>query len=589
MSWIERQIEDPNSPVQLSEMLNDIPLALARSLVLRSIDSFDTARRFFRPNLEETHDPFRLDGMMAGADRLARAVKDREHVMICGDFDADGVTSTALLVDFLTSQECTVSYNIPDRFLEGYGFHPSGVDEAVEKGASLIVVVDCGTASIATAKHAAERQIDLIICDHHENNGADPDCIAHINPKRPECTYPFREMAACGLAYKLVLATLDRLGQSPDVARPLLDLVAIGTVADLVPLCDENRVLVREGIHVLRNTQRPGLRALASNSRLTFEKLVAKDIGMRIAPLLNAAGRLEHAKHAVELLLASSSDAEQRAGKLHTLNESRRDQSQRVEKEARKMARKQMQGTYTRMIVLVDPMWHPGVLGPAASRLARSFNRPTLLLSAKPPEKVRNPKFLTGSARSIEGVNIYNAMASCQDLLVRFGGHPQAAGVTLRTVDYQELRSRLNAYVESHCDPDSLVPKIHYDAELNLEDISKRFMSLLRQFQPLGKCNESPIFRVRNAFVSSVRTTTGNHLQLQVRSSPGSGQGSANDNVPQFRCIGFGQGKQFKKLEEARQQQAPIEMLCAVEDNTFRGVTTTQLRIEHVRVQASDP
>ena len=588
MSWIERQIEDPKSPVQLSRILNDIPLPLARALVLRSIDSFDAARRFFRPNIEETHDPFLLNGMTDAADRLSRAIKDREHVMICGDFDADGVTSTALLLDFLSGLGCPVSYTIPDRFSEGYGFHTSGVDLAVNNGASLIVVVDCGTASIATAKYAAERRIDVIICDHHENKSADPECVANINPKRPECSYPFREMAACGLAYKLVLATLDRLGQPPDAARSLLDLVAIGTVADLVPLCDENRVLVREGINVLRNTQRPGLRALASNSRLTFEALVAKDIGMRIAPLLNAAGRLEHAKHAVELLRASESDAERHAGKLHALNASRRDQSQRVEREARRLAKKQMQGSYTHMLVLVDPMWHPGVLGPAASRLARSFNRPTLLLSAKPPEKVRNPEFLTGSARSIEGVNIYDALVSCQDLLVRFGGHPQAAGATLRSVDFQLLREQLNAYVESNCDPDSLESRIHYDAELSLEDISKRFMSLLRQFQPLGKSNESPVFRVRDAFVSSVRTTSGNHLQLQVHSRSASDNRSSHANGPQFRCIGFGQGGQFKKLEEARQQKAPIEMLCAVEDNTFRGVTTTQLRIEKVRVQAND-
>lgn len=585
MAWIERPTDDPDSPVQLSSVLNDIPLPLARALVLRGIDTFDVAKQYFRAKMEATHDPFKLDGMAAAAERMAQAVKNREHVIVCGDFDADGVTSTTLLLDFLSSQGCTVSYAIPDRFTDGHGFHRSGVDEAVACGASLIVVVDCGTSAVETAEYAASRELDLIICDHHENNGVQPQCVAHINPKRSECTYPFAEMAACGLAYKLVVATLNHLGQPLDAAQSLLDLVAIGTIADVVPLIDENRILVREGLEMMRQSQRPGLCALAGNSRLTFEKLEAGDIGMKIAPMLNAAGRLEHAKHAVDLLRASAHDADQRAGKLNALNEARKSQSRRVETEARKLAKKQLAGSHTHALVLVDPKWHPGVLGPAASHIARAFTRPTLLLTAKPPETVRNPQLLTGSARSIEGVNIYDAIASCEDLLIKFGGHAQAAGVTLRTVDYHQFRERLNAYVEAHCDPDALVSRFYYDAELRLSDISGRFMSLLRQFQPIGKDNESPIFRVRDAYISFLKAVSGNHLQLRVCDKPVSGNGTTYGDTAQFRCIAFGYGKMFKKLEELRQLQAPIEMLCAVEDNTFMGRTTTQLRIEQMRAQ----
>ena len=588
MSWIERQTEDPQSHVQLSSELNDIPLPIARALVLRGVDTFDAARRYFRPAMEQTYDPFRLEGMAAAADRLASAVKDKEHVIVCGDFDADGVTSTTLLLDFLSAQGCTVSFAIPDRFAEGHGFHRSGVDEAVQRGASLILVVDCGTASVDTANHAADRKVDVIICDHHENSGTRPQCVAHINPKRSNCAYPFKEMAACGLAYKLVLATLDRLGQTPDAALPLLDLVAIGTVADVMPLVDENRILVREGLEVIRNSPRPGLRALAGSSRLTLEKLAASDIGMRIAPMLNAAGRLDHAKHAVRLLRASPDEADKCAGKLSALNENRRDQSRRVEAEARKMAKKQMAGSYTHALVLVNPQWHPGVLGPAAARIAKAFTRPALLLTAKPPETVRNPEFLTGSARSIEGVNIHDAIASCEDLLVRFGGHAQAAGVTLRSVDFHLFRERLNAYVKTHCDPDLLVSRMYYDAELRLADISNRFMALLRQFQPTGKNNEAPLFRVRNAYISTIRAVGANHLQLQVRDRPADGNGATYGYTPQFRCIAFGLGKLFSKMEEMRQAQSPVEMLCAVEDNTYMGRTTTQLRVAQIRAQESN-
>ncbi|MDE2957436.1 MAG: single-stranded-DNA-specific exonuclease RecJ [Bacteroidota bacterium] len=587
MSWIKRPLEDPQSPAQLSSILNDIPLPIARALVLRGIDTFDAARRYFRPAMQQTYDPFRLAGMAAAADRLARAVEHREKVHICGDFDADGVTSTTILLDFLSSQGCTVSFSIPDRFIESHGFHRSGVDQAIECGASLIVVVDCGTDSVNTADYAAGLERDVIICDHHESKDIHPQCVALVNPMRSDCPYPFKEIAACGLAYKLVLATLDRLGRPPDAARPLLELVAIGTIADVMPLIDENRVLVREGLEILRQTTRPGLRALATGSRLTMEKLVATDVSMKIAPMLNAAGRLEHAEHAVRLLRASADEADMWAVKLSALNETRKDQSRRVQTEARKEARKQMAGSYTHALVLVDPKWHPGVLGPAASQIANRFTRPTLLLTAKPPETVRNPEFLTGSARSIEGVNIHDAIASCEDLLDRFGGHAAAAGVTLRSVDYQLFRERLDAYVKAHCDPDFLISRIYYDAELRLADIPGRFMALLRQFQPTGKENEPPVFRVRDAYVSSVRTVGINHLQLQVRGRHADSNG--NGDTPQFRCIAFGLGKLFKKLEEMRQTQSPVEMLCAIEDNTYLGRTTTQLRVEQIRAQTSDP
>ena len=587
MTWVERELKDQESPAQLSKILNDIPMPLARALVLRGIDTFDSARRYFRATLSELNDPFELSGMPEAADRLARAIRQNEQVLICGDFDADGVTSTALLLDFLSGQGCKVSYAIPDRFTEGYGFHPSGVDKAIEAGATLVVVVDCGTASVDTADYAAEHNLDVIICDHHENNGANPQCLAHINPKRAECSYAFKEMCACGLAYNLVLATLDRLGKSPDQAKDLLDLVAIGTVADVVPLEDENRILVREGLEALRNTQRPGLRSLVTESRLSFEKLGTSDIGMRIGPLLNAAGRLEDAAHAVELLRTSASEAEQHARKLDQLNEARKTQSSRVESEANKLAKKQLAGSHTHVLVLLDTKWHPGVLGPAASQIARKYHRPTLLLTARPPETVRNPQFITGSARSIDGVNIHDTIASCSDLLTKFGGHAQAAGVTLETVNYQLLRQRMNAYVANHCDADALVPRTYYDADLDLADISPRFMSVLRQFEPTGKDNESPVFRVGNVYVETVRITAkGNHLQLQIRGGPPSG--GFDRTVPRYRCIAFRQGFHYKKMEQARQDQMPVELLCAVEENTYMGRTSTQLRIEQIRLQNSD-
>ena len=580
MPWIERKVHDPDLVQRLSLVLNELPLPLARALVLRGVDSLDSARTYFRATLEETHDPRLLSTMDDAASRLSRAIREKERVLVYGDFDADGVTSTALVVDFLRRRGVLASYFIPSRFEDGYGFHERGVTTALAQEASLLVVVDCGTTAVETAALARKLGLDVIICDHHENADAAPPCIAHVNPKRNECAYPFKELSACGLAFKVVQATLALLGEPPDAAREYLEFVALSTVCDLVPLCDENRILVREGLDILRSTSRCGLRALMNVAGVNAPDVRSTDIAMRLGPRLNAAGRLAHSSIAVELLLANTHEqAAALASELEDVNNQRRDLGKEVERLASMLARTQLAGAHTQALVLYHPEWHPGVLGPAASRIVSAFGRPTVLL-ANDPRKTSDTKTwngqAVGSARSVEELNMHEALQSCSELLTRFGGHAQAAGLTLPADDIPRFRERLNAYTKKHLHAHSLVPRTTYDASLAAVDISDRFVSVLKQCEPFGKGNEEPLFYVTDLCVASARPTrTGEHLLLTVKTPGGERR---------LNAVAFWHGDKFTAMEEARIQQSPIEILCAVSENTYNGRTRVQLRVEELRV-----
>ena len=573
MRWSERLVENPATIERLSQELNALPEPLTRCLILRGIDSLDAAREYFRATKEDLHDPHLLAEVDLAAQRIAQAVTEKEKVLVYGDFDADGVTSTALILQFLQSRGLETESCIPDRQKENHGFHASGVDLAHSKNCSLIIVLDCGTDSEKTATKAKEAGIDLIICDHHQNEDKDPVCHAHVNPNRKQCTYPHKDISACALAYKMVQVTLEALGESSENADEYLGLVAISTVCDIMPLTGENRIMVREGLSVLHRSENPGIKALVSVTRCTQKYLTATDIGMQLGPRLNAAGRLAHADEALKLLMSDSEEeARILAMRLNELNSSRREWERKLRPVASKLARTQLAGTHTDALVLHHPDWHPGILGPAASQMVQEFAVPTVILTDVPGSE---GKEVFGSARTSGNIHILDAVTACQDLLVRFGGHAKAAGLTLKTEDLHLFKSKLNKEVRKQSTRHTLGPQLEYDARLRMEIIPGKFEKVLMQCQPFGKANESPLFLMENLRPVSVRVLSGGlHLKMQLQ----------GPNSPtSMDAIGFNMGQHYITAEEARLQQTGLDILCHVEENRWKDRVILQLRIEALR------
>ena len=576
MRWSERPIQNTTTVQQLSQALNSLPEPLTRCLILRGIDSVDAAKNYFRGTREDLINPHLLTGVDLAAQRIIQAITAKEKVLVYGDFDADGVTSTALLLQFLEAQGLETESYIPDRQKENHGFHSSGIDIARTQNCSMIIVVDCGTNDEETAARAKDAGIDLIICDHHQNDGKHPVCCAHVNPNRKECSYPHKDISACSLAYKMVQVTLEAMGKPTELADQYLGLVAISTVCDIMPLTGENRILVREGLEVLRTSGHPGIRALISISKCSQEYLTATDIGMQLGPRLNAAGRLAHAGEALKLLMADSeNEAQNQARRLNELNQDRKARAAKLRPVASDLARTQLAGTHTSALVLYHQDWHPGILGPAASQMVKEFALPAMMLTDVPNS---NGEEVFGSARTWEDVHILNALTSCKDLLIRFGGHAKAAGVTLKKEDIQLFKARLNEEISKQVNQRVLGPQLKYDARLTMDIIPGKFERILKKCQPFGKANEAPLFLMENLRPVSVRLLTGGiHLKMRL-------QDPSSSTV--MDSIGFGMGKHYTTAEEARIQQTGIDILCYVEENRWNGNVDRQLRIEALRAHA---
>jgi single-stranded-DNA-specific exonuclease len=583
--WISRSLDDPEVVPQLQDALNDLPTPLARALALRNVSSFEEARHFFRADREALHDPLSMADMPAAADRVAAAVDKGERVLVYGDYDVDGTTAAALLTDFLRRQGVEASFFIPDRYDDGYGLCTRGVDAAVEHDASLIIALDCGITGHEEAAYAREQGLDLIICDHHTPQLHDdgtvdlPDARAVIDPKRPDDDYPFTELSGCGLGFKLVQATLDRLGQAPDRAFEYLDLLGISTASDIVPLYGENRVLMAEGLRALQQSERPGLQALADAADLDLADVTSTGtIVFTLGPRINAAGRMEHASTAVELLLADSyTEAEPLAAELERLNRERRRIDDATEEAAVEKAERQITSRSPHALVLYDEDWHLGVIGIVASSIVERFHKPTIMLT-------HNGEAVKGSARSIEGINIYEALSDCADVLTQFGGHDHAAGMSLPVDNIETFRDRFNEAVGERVTPELLQPSIKVDATLDLRmigSIDDRFWAVLQQFGPFGPANARPVFHATDlAVVGSPRTVgnDGSHLKFEVRQR-------ADARSPSYDVIGFGMGDKLSILEQSQNEDRPLELLFSLEDNTWRGNTTLQLKARDLRLE----
>jgi len=582
--WRYRSLDDPEVVPALQDALNDLPAPLARALALRDVTSFEEARHFFRADRSALHDPLGMADMPKAADRVAAALDRGETVLVYGDYDVDGTTAAALLTDFLRRRGADASFFIPDRYDDGYGLCTRGLDVAQERGASLVVALDCGITAHEEAAYAREQGLDLVICDHHTPQTTDdgtvdlPNAFAVIDPKRPDDDYPFAELPGCGLGFKLAQATLDRRDEDPDAAFDYLDLLGIAIASDIVPLHGENRVLMAEGLRALQRTERPGLRALADAADLELATVLSTGtIVFTIGPRINAAGRMAHASTAVELLLADDyTEAEPLAAELERLNRERRSIDDATEEAAVEQAERQITARSPHALVLYDEDWHLGVIGIVASSIVERFHKPTIMLT-------HNGEEVKGSARSIDGINIYDALSDCADVLTQFGGHDHAAGLSMSVDDVEAFRDRFDAAVGERVTPELLAPSISVDAEIDLDTIGAiddRFWAVLQQFGPFGPGNAKPVFHARDlAVVGSPRTVggDGSHLKFEVRQREGDGDS--------FDAIGFGMGDKLSVLERSQTEGRPFELLFSLEDNTWNGRTTLQLKARDLRLE----
>lgn len=573
--WTLRPLDDEARADTLAASLNGLPPALARALVLRGVTSFDAARTFFRPALAGLHDPFRMRDMDLAAERVARAIRDGERVLVYGDYDVDGTTSTAMMLTFLRSQGVEATFFIPNRFEHGYGISEAGLDVAVARGATLVVALDCGITANAEADYARSVGLDLVICDHHTAGPVLPDAVAVLDPKRPDCDYPFDGLSGCGVGFKLIQAVLTTLGLPEEEAWPYLDLVAVSTASDIVPMIDENRILMRAGLKRLCDAPRLGLALLAARAGVDLTSCTSSKIVFQLGPRINAAGRIEDAAMAAELLAADDPvEAARLVEKIEALNIRRRELDRATRDEAIVIAERLMDADPAALVVY-HPGWHPGVIGITASRIAERFHRPTILLTsngAGGPAK--------GSARSVKGISIYDALAQCTDLLDRFGGHAFAAGLALPVGNVDALRERLQSAVRDSLAVDGLVPELDVDAHLDLREVTPRFWNVLKQFHPHGPDNQRPLFWGRGLRVVGQPTLVGaqkQHLRMRIQQ---------NDDGPAFPVIGFNLADRHPAALASVRRGRLLDLAFQVDENDWNGRTSLQLRAEDLRLPA---
>ncbi|HYE58953.1 MAG TPA: single-stranded-DNA-specific exonuclease RecJ [Rhodothermales bacterium] len=574
--WKLRPVEDAAAVERLAGALNDVPYALARALVLRGITSFDAARDFFRPDLHRLHDPFEMSGMDRAADRLAQAVDRGEKVLVYGDYDVDGTTATALMTAFLRRLGLDATYFIPNRFEHGYGLGTAGLDAAKDAGATVVVALDCGITAHEPARYAKSLGLDLIICDHHKPEAETPEAYAVLDAKQACCGYPFKELSGCGVGFKLAQATLARLGRDVSEANEFLDLVAVSTAADIVPLYGENRELMAAGLERLRTQPRPGLAALADVVGLDLAGVTTESIVFALGPRINAAGRLGDARTAVELLLTPSpTEAARLAADLEAYNAQRRTLDQQIQDEAGRMAEDQLAKWAEHTVVLYNRDWHLGVIGIVASRLVERFYRPAIMMCSPGGGLVK------GSARSIGGISVHAALTECADLLDAYGGHDFAAGLTLREENVPEFQRRFDAAVGRATVAAYVGRSFDVDAELSLDDVTGRFWAILRQFAPHGPDNHTPTWQSNDLEVVGPPQQVGRerqHLKFYVRQRGG---------ARVFEVIGYRLGAQIQDVATSARTGQPLELVHTIEENVYRGQRSLQLKAKDVRLAAT--
>ena len=565
--WIIRKPVPSENLTSLQNNININPV-LAQLLFEREIDSPEKVQKFLNPDLDYLHDPYLMFNMGKAVSRITTALRDGENILIYGDYDVDGITGVSLLYEAIFKLGGKVSFYIPNRMTDGYGLSMDGIHLAKKNSVNLIITVDCGITAIDEVAFAKSKGIDVIVCDHHEPADQIPDGYAVLDPKQKNCPYPFKELAGVGVAFKLLQALYSSLGYSTSDLKPFLDLVAIGTAADIVPMLDENRILVKYGLERINTEPRKGIFALLESSSLLGRELDVSLIVFVIAPRINAVGRMSNAKKAVHLMTSSSLQQSRNIAKvLETENKMRRDIDETTCQEAIALAEEQIEHDNAKILVLAKEGWHPGVIGIVASRIMEKFNRPTILISLR-------DGIGKGSARSTVNFDIYSALKGVENVLDNFGGHRFAAGLTVQEANIQELRQEMQNLTNETISNEDLIPTLEIQSEISLKDLDASFLKWLRLFAPYGPQNMKPIFVSRDVeVVGDVNVVGTNHLKFKVKS----------DGIV-IDAIAFNFAEVRDQLKPSRQH---IDAAYVLEENTWNGRTTIQMRIKDFNLVSS--
>jgi single-stranded-DNA-specific exonuclease len=565
MRWTLKPKPSEVTVQHLAKALN-VEDFVATLLVQRGIETFEDAKAFFRPTLDHLHDPYLMKDMEKAVERIEKAIENDENILVFGDYDVDGTTAVSLVSSYLRTYYPNVATYIPDRYDEGYGISFKGIDFADDNGFSLIIALDCGIKSIDHVAYAKERKIDFIICDHHRPGPFLPEAVAVLDPKRDDCNYPYDELCGCGIGFKLIQALGQNRNQTIDDLIPYLDLVAAAIAADIVPMTGENRVLAYFGLQVINSEPRPGIKALIH--QVKKQTLDITDVVFIIAPRINAAGRIKHGNHAVELLSEFDFEqAQQFASEIEAYNSERKDLDKLITKEALlQIVENQEKERFTSVVFQED--WHKGVIGIVASRLIETYYRPTLVFT-------KSGDRYAASARSVKGFDVYNALEACSEHLEQFGGHMYAAGMTLKKENYQLFKDAFEKEVERTIHPDMLTPEISVDAEINFADITPKLTRILKQFEPFGPQNMTPVFLTKNVKDTGYGKPMGQeeeHLRLFVKQSRSLG-------TEGIAAIGFGLGDKF----DLTTNQKTFDAVYCIDKNEWNGKVSLQLRLRDIK------
>ncbi|PZR25827.1 MAG: single-stranded-DNA-specific exonuclease RecJ [Citrobacter freundii] len=556
---IKRTDADAAHALRLALKIHPI---LCELLVQRNIRTFDEARDFFRPDINHLHDPWLMKDMEKAVDRIIRAVGDEEKILVYGDYDVDGTTAVASMYSFLRKIHPHLDFYVPHRYREGYGVSKAGIDFAKENGFNLIISLDCGIKSIELIAYAKQLGIEFIVCDHHLPDEELPDAVAILNPKQKDCPYPYKELCGCGVGFKLMTALADKLDLPSAWAFEYLDLVATAIAADIVPMTGENRVMAFHGLKKVNENPNNGIKALCTLSQLQLP-LDINNLVFMIAPRVNAAGRMDDAKKAVQLFVATEyADALLYAEMLHNDNSDRKEADNNTTQEALALIGENTAWISSKSTVVFQPHWHKGVVGIVASRLIENYYRPTIVLT-------RSGDYAAGSARSVPGFNLYEAIHACREHLLGYGGHFAAAGMTLEIHQVEAFRQKFEEVVAATIDPDLLIPEIVIDAEIRFSDITPGFYSILSQMEPFGPENLRPVFIARSVtdtgFSKVVKEL---HLKFSLR------QGAST-----FTGIGFNMADKMSLLENKK----PVDVVFKLDENEWNGQKNLQIRVIDVR------
>ena len=567
-NWVIKAPGNEDTIASLSRDL-EIEKSLARLLVQRGITTREEALEFFHPDLSNLHDPYLMKDMDLAVKRIREAEQAGEKVMVYGDYDVDGTTAVSLIYSFFRNRFREVGYYIPDRYHEGYGISLKGIDYAAEQGCTLIIALDCGIKAVEKIDYAKMKGIDFIICDHHNPGDVIPAAVAVLDPKQEGCPYPYKELSGCGVGLKLIQAYCMDTGLPAEMINEYLDLAVVSIASDIVPITGENRVLAYYGLKKLNEDPSTGLKAIREVAGIRCKEIDIEDIVFKIGPRINAAGRMESGRKAVDLLVSDHpEEAEIISKKINSYNLDRRNIDSEITRQAIEMIRSDPRIQERNSTVLYNPVWHKGVIGIVASRLLEYFYKPTVILT-------RSNGLATGSARSVNGFDLYQAIESCSDLLINFGGHKYAAGLTMKVKDVPQFTERFDEIVSENITPEQLIPVVEIDTELQLKEINEGFFETLKKFKPFGPENMNPVFLSENVVDNGYgRTvgTNGEHLKLTLIQE--------ENPFKVFPAIAFHQGKIFQKISNG----IPFDICYQIMENEFRGTVNLQINIMDIKL-----